>query len=114
MATAEPSFTVVSKKGASSLRDDPPLVVAQVHVAGRQGKASRTGCRKLAGYIFAGNAGAARIAMTGPVMKSRRDGQKIAMTAPVTLIGEVDDGVMQCRRPPASRRTAASALRHAA
>jgi len=87
MSTEEPKFTLSLKDGAFELRDYPAMIVAEVTVSGDQREASSTGFRKLAGYIFGGNTGSRRIAMTSPVTKVQT-GQKIAMTAPVTQIGE--------------------------
>jgi hypothetical protein len=106
MPTEEPKFTRTLKAGAFELRDYPALIVAEVTVSGTQAEASQKGFRKLAGYIFGGNAGAARIAMTTPVTKARvagsggeASGQKMAMTAPVTLIGAAGDWVVRFNMP---------------
>jgi hypothetical protein len=102
MATQEPKFTLIQKDGDFELRDYPPLVVAQVKVTGTQGEASRSGFRKLAGYIFGGNDGGARIAMTTPVTKARssaRAGQKIAMTAPVGMTGAAGEWIVRFTMP---------------
>jgi len=102
MATEEPKFTLALKDGAFELRDYPALIVAEVTVTGTQQEASRAGFRKLAGYIFGGNAGAKRIAMTTPVTKARigaTSGQKIAMTAPVTQTGDKGDWAVRFTMP---------------
>jgi len=98
MATEEPKFTLALKDGAFELRDYPALTVAEVTVTGNQQEASRAGFRKLAGYIFGGNTGARRIAMTTPVTKARK-GEKIAMTAPVTQIGVKGEWVVRFTMP---------------
>jgi len=98
MATEEPKFTLALKEGAFELRDYPALTVAEVTVTGDQREASRAGFQMLAGYIFGGNAGRDRIAMTTPVTKSRT-GEKIAMTAPVTQIGARGDWVVRFTMP---------------
>jgi effector-binding domain-containing protein len=98
MATEEPKFTLALKYGAFELRDYPALIVAEVTVTGTQREASQAGFRKLAGYIFGGNTGGKRIAMTTPVTKART-GQKIAMTAPVTQIGAEGDWVVRFTMP---------------
>jgi effector-binding domain-containing protein len=102
MATEEPKFSLAQKDGAFEVRDYPDLIVAEVTVTGTQQEASQTGFRKLAGYIFGGNTGAKRIAMTTPVTKARIDetpGQRIAMTAPVTQIGTKGDWVVRFTMP---------------
>jgi len=98
MATEEPKFTLALQDGAFELRDYPALTVAEVTVTGDQQQASRAGFRKLAGYIFGGNKGARRIAMTTPVTKART-GDKIAMTAPVTQIGAGGEWVVRFTMP---------------
>jgi len=81
----EPGFTLVSKEGDFELRDYAPIVAAEVTAQGDRDGAASSGFRTLAGYIFGGNAGSAKIAMTAPVTQSK--GDMIAMTAPVTQSG---------------------------
>ena len=88
MAVEEPKFRFVKADGDFELRDYPGQVVAEVAVGGDRRAASNEGFRLLAGYIFGGNAGSSRIAMTAPVSQAQVQGSKIAMTAPVTLAGE--------------------------
>lgn len=102
MATEEPKFNLALKEGAFELRDYPELIVAEVTVIGTQKEASQAGFRRLAGYIFGGNDGGRRIAMTTPVTKERKDqavGRKIAMTAPVTQIGSKGDWIVRFTMP---------------
>lgn len=63
-----PAYAVVERQGRYELRDYPPLTVAEVVTRGPRAAAVRAGFRPLARYIFA----------------TERDGEKIAMTAPVT------------------------------
>ncbi|MEO1091555.1 MAG: heme-binding protein [Pseudomonadota bacterium] len=63
-----PSYRILVAEGAFEIRDYPALTVAEVTRSGERNKALRAGFRPLAGYIFA----------------KERDGQSIAMTAPVT------------------------------
>ncbi len=63
-----PEHTVVTQDGDMEVRDYPALRVAEVVRSGSRDKAVSAGFRPLAGYIFA----------------SERQGEKIAMTAPVT------------------------------
>ncbi len=65
---AVPSYAVVQAEGDVEIRDYPALVVAEVTTQGTRGEAVRAGFSPLARYIFA----------------RERDGEKIAMTAPVT------------------------------
>jgi len=86
MATEEPSFTISLKRDEFEVRDYPPLVVAEVAVAGSRTEAAGKGFRLLAGYIFGGNTRRQKIAMTAPVIQSRAS-ETIAMTAPVLQTG---------------------------
>jgi hypothetical protein len=63
-----PKYTVVEADNAIEIRDYPPLVAAEVIRKGTREAAVRAGFSPLAGYIFA----------------KEREGDKIAMTAPVT------------------------------
>jgi hypothetical protein len=59
--------------------------VAEVTVSGSRSGAISAGFRILAGYIFGGNEGAAKVAMTSPVaqMPAEKIAQKITVTSPV-------------------------------
>lgn len=65
---ATPEYRVVESDGNIEIRNYPALRVAEVERQGARLEAVRAGFRPLAGYIFA----------------KERDGEKIAMTAPVT------------------------------
>lgn len=105
MAVEEPKYNIVRADGDFEVRDYPDLVVAQVEVGGDRQAASNEGFRILAGYIFGGNAGDSRIAMTAPVSQapanaqSRAQGSRIAMTAPVTLEGGAGRWTVQFTMP---------------
>lgn len=99
MAVEEPKFRIVKADGDFELRDYPGLVVAEVTVGGGRRTASSEGFRLLANYIFGGNAGSSKIAMTAPVLQSQVQGRKIAMTAPVTLAGEEGRWTVQFAMP---------------
>lgn len=99
MAVEEPKFRLVKADGDFELRDYPGLVVAEVSVGGDRKAASNEGFRLLAGYIFGGNSGSSRIAMTAPVSQAQVQGSKIAMTAPVTLSGEEGRWTVQFTMP---------------
>ena len=64
----EPPYTSAALDGDFELRDYPELTVAEVTTTGTRRDAVGAGFRPLAGYIFA----------------REREGEKIAMTAPVT------------------------------
>ena len=85
MAIEEPKFTLSSRDGAFEIRDYQGAVAAEVSVSGDQKAAASKGFRLLAGYIFGGNTGQRKIAMTAPVAQ-QPSSEKIAMTAPVTQI----------------------------
>jgi hypothetical protein len=90
MAIEEPDFVVVTNEGDFEIRDYVPILAAEVLVGGERGEAVNAGFRILAGYIFGGNQGSAKIAMTAPVTQSPANsvGEKIEMTAPVTQSAE--------------------------
>ncbi|MCY4746115.1 heme-binding protein [Pelomonas sp. UHG3] len=84
-AIEEPAYQVLAQDGAFELRQYEPMLQAQVEVEGDAGEARNAGFRLLAGYIFGGNQGQRKIAMTAPVTQAPAPvGEKIAMTAPVT------------------------------
>jgi hypothetical protein len=87
MATEEPKHRVLEKRDEFEIRLYEPQVVAETVVEGEFGGGGNEGFRRVAGYIFGGNDGGRKIAMTAPVAQERRpgesDGMKIAMTAPV-------------------------------
>ena len=67
MAIEEPKFNVIRREDRFELRDYAASVVAEVTVTGDRRQIGSRGFRLLAGYIFGGNAGGKRIAMTAPV-----------------------------------------------
>ncbi|WP_299393198.1 heme-binding protein [Pelagibius sp.] len=94
----QPKYAVVTQDGAIEVRDYPALVVAEVLRRGDRGAAVRAGFSPLANYIFAKEREGQSIAMTAPVTQSR---EKIAMTAPVTQArtGEGDTWVVRFIMP---------------
>lgn len=64
---ATPSYQVSRTDGAIEIREYPELIMAEITTRGTRGEAVRAGFSPLAGYIFA----------------KEREGEKIAMTAPV-------------------------------
>ena len=82
--TEEPAYQSVATVGAIDIRLYGERIAAQTVVTGNSDTARNQGFRRLAGYIFGGNAQRASIAMTAPVSQAGTGGsQTIAMTAPV-------------------------------
>ena len=82
--TEEPRYEVAGRIGDAELRAYAPRLAAETVVPGSAEAARGEGFRRLAGYIFGGNAGGSRIAMTAPVAQADAGaGQRIEMTAPV-------------------------------
>ena len=80
----QPDYEVIRTVGEVEVREYAPYLVAETTVeAPSRDAASGMGFRALAGYIFGGNGGSDRIAMTAPVT-TQATGARIAMTAPVT------------------------------
>lgn len=78
--TEEPAFESLGTEAGIEFRRYGPRLAAETRVEADEIAARSEGFSRLAGYIFGGNAGAARIAMTAPVAQQ---GTRIAMTAPV-------------------------------
>jgi hypothetical protein len=87
MALEQPKHRVLETIGKIELRDYEPSILAEVEVEGERSAAVNQAFRILAGYIFGGNQGQNKIAMTAPVTQApepaSKAGEKIAMTAPV-------------------------------
>lgn len=85
VATEEVPYTVerTLESGVEIRRYDATVIAETVIDAGSYAEAGNEGFRRLAGYIFGGNQGEKKIAMTAPVAMAADSGQKIAMTAPV-------------------------------
>jgi hypothetical protein len=78
-AIERPSYEVIEEIGDIEIRKYESHIVAQTLVQGSFEKVGNAGFRRLAGYIFGDN----------------QDGQKIAMTAPVSLRKDVRPAVDQ-------------------
>jgi hypothetical protein len=76
-------YALVEADGPIEIRDYPALTVAEVARAGTRDQAVRSGFGPLARYIFA----------------RERQGEKIAMTAPVTQISDGDSWIIQFIMP---------------
>lgn len=78
--TEEPAFEILGTEAGLEIRRYGARLAAETRVEADEMAARSEGFSRLAGYIFGGNAGASRIAMTAPVAQ---EGTRIAMTAPV-------------------------------
>ena len=78
--TEEPAFENLGTEAGLEIRRYAARLAAETRVEASEMAARSEGFSRLAGYIFGGNAGASRIAMTAPVSQQ---GTRIAMTAPV-------------------------------
>jgi hypothetical protein len=83
VATEEPKYRIERDYGSFEVRVYEPTVVAETSVTGSFRDGSNEGFRRLAGYIFGGNDGGRKIAMTAPVGAEPAKGTAIPMTAPV-------------------------------
>lgn len=85
----KPGYKVIRKEGNFEIRHYDSYIVASVKVKGPYTEALNQGFRLVAGYIFGGNEGEKKVAMTVPVYSqeiekpSSQKGEKISMTAPV-------------------------------
>lgn len=82
MAVEEPPYRVVVAESPFELRDYPALIVAETRASGEQWPAAREGFRRLAGYIFGGNRGGVKIAMTAPVGQTQDGDWIVRFTMP--------------------------------
>ncbi|MDI9330492.1 MAG: heme-binding protein [Alphaproteobacteria bacterium] len=78
MAIEEPSHRVLQSDPPFEVRHYPSFVVAETELQGDFDSASRSGFRRVAGYIFGDN------------RQPTGDSRKIAMTAPVTVTPKAD------------------------
>jgi hypothetical protein len=76
-------YAVIESDGAIEIRDYPALIVAEVERTGSRDQAVRAGFGPLARYIFA----------------REREGEKIAMTAPVTQKADGESWTVQFIMP---------------
>lgn len=97
--TAGPRFEALSEEDGLELRRYLPRVVARTRLEGQDEEAKNRGFRVLAGYIFGGNEGEQRIAMTTPVITEPSPGARIAMTTPVETFESEGDAYMSFTMP---------------
>jgi hypothetical protein len=76
--TEQPRYTVIASHGPLEVREYGPLVVAETQVCGPRQDAIQQGFRRIAGYIFGGNASQQKIAMTAPVIQQQREAVQLA------------------------------------
>jgi len=67
----QPKYTVLQQAGAIEIREYSPMIVAQVTRLGNREQAINSGFRALANYIFAKTRDGDKIAMTAPVMQEQ-------------------------------------------
>ena len=84
VGTEEPPHTSRRLTDAVEIRRYETRIAAQTAVDANEEEARQEGFRRLARYIFGGNGGKQKVAMTAPVSQSSAGPQKIAMTAPVS------------------------------
>lgn len=96
MAVDELPYSVVRTNEAYEVRRIEAHLVAETLVDGDAAEAGNQGFRILAEYIFGGNKGARKIAMTAPVAQAP---VKIAMTAPVAQSAGPGGNVVQFAMP---------------
>ena len=68
LAIEEPDYEILENLGSVEIRHYPPVIQAVTELAGPA--SSSVGFRRLAGYIFGGNAEAQSISMTAPVAET--------------------------------------------
>ena len=102
--TEEPRFDLLGVEAGLEIRRYVPRLAAETMVAGTEAAARNEGFSRLARYIFGGNRGASRIAMTAPVAQ---EPARIAMTAPV-IQQETGEGAWRMRFVMPSQYTLAT------
>jgi len=98
--TEEPAFQSLGTEAGVEIRRYAARLAAETTVEADEMAARSEGFSRLAGYIFGGNAGASRIAMTAPVSQA---GTRIAMTAPVAQASGAESQVIRFFLPAALR-----------
>lgn len=85
--TEQQGYTVIERHGAFELRHYPPALLASVETPDTgYRKAANPSFRRLAGYIFGGNAEGRSIAMTAPVhMEKGPSGSRMSFVMPAAM-----------------------------
>lgn len=103
-----PAYKVEATEGTREVRAYGPRMVAEVTVQGDRKAAINTGFRVLAGYIFGGNMGGTKIAMTVPVDQADQGGGvwTVRFTMPSEFTADSlpkpdDDSIILRPLPPA-------------
>lgn len=99
VGTEEPPHTSRRLTDAVEIRRYSPRIAAQTTVDADEDEARQEGFRRLARYIFGGNGGKQKVAMTAPVSQSPAGSKKIAMTAPVSSTPGNDGWVVRFFMP---------------
>lgn len=100
--TEEPAFESLGLEAGLEIRRYGPRLAAETTVEADEMGARSQGFSRLAGYIFGGNVGSSRIAMTAPVAQQAQ-GARIAMTAPVAQAVTGEGHVIRFFLPAALR-----------
>jgi hypothetical protein len=90
MAIEMPKYEILKKERKFEIRQYMGYITAEVEIEGDYDSALQKGFRILAGYIFGSNKTKTHIKMTAPVTEEVIEGEKIPMTAPVTLATVVE------------------------
>ena len=77
MAYETPKYELISKDGQFELRKYEPIIIAITEVESDYRDASSTGFRRIANYIFGGNAKEMNIDMTAPVITNAPNVDKV-------------------------------------
>ena len=92
VGTEEPPHDSERLTEGLEIRRYRPRIAAETTVEAPEEQARSEGFRRVARYIFGGNTGSEKIAMTAPVSQSSARGTKIEMTAPVSRTGDDENG----------------------
>ncbi len=104
----EPKYTLVRKYPSFEVRDYASHVVARTKLGSDYKQSLGAGFRRLAGFIFGGNAGHASIAMTAPVASSVVGNQWVVTFAmpsaySIQTLPKPDDARVELVEVPAQR-----------
>lgn len=81
----KPKYITIEKSGNIEVREYESTIIAEVSVKGERKEAIRAGFKLLADYIFGNNLPKNRLSVN-----AQKEGEKIAMTAPVQQIKDSD------------------------